>query len=158
MLPLDFSGSTSGKEPTCHCRGCVTWVWSLCREDPLEKGMATHSCSCLENPMDRGAWRATVCRVIAYSQTWLIWLSMLAVSCPPAIALTSQPTVPISQNLLPYSPPPLQIPYSRVPWSHRHTSYHSPMKWWQEKNWNGYHWISDKTPWENNLNKSILAI
>ena len=27
----------------------------------LEKGMATHSC--LENPMDRGAWRATVYRV-----------------------------------------------------------------------------------------------
>ena len=28
----------------------------LGREDPLEKGRATH---CLENPMDRGAWRAT---------------------------------------------------------------------------------------------------
>ena len=27
----------------------------------LEKGMATHSSySCLENPMDRGTWRATV--------------------------------------------------------------------------------------------------
>ena len=29
---------------------------------------------CLENPMDRGAWRATVPRV-APSQTWLKWLS-----------------------------------------------------------------------------------
>ena len=30
-------------------------------EDPLEKEMATHSSiSGLENPMDRGAWRATV--------------------------------------------------------------------------------------------------
>ena len=29
----------------------------------LEKGMATHSCSCLEYPMDRGAWWATVHRV-----------------------------------------------------------------------------------------------
>ena len=29
--------------------------------DPLEKEMATHSSiSCLENPMDRGAWQATV--------------------------------------------------------------------------------------------------
>ena len=38
-----------------------TWVQSLDREDPLEKEMATHSkYSCLENPMDRGAWRATV--------------------------------------------------------------------------------------------------
>ena len=31
--------------------------------------------SCLENPMDRGAWRATVCRV-AKSQTRLKQLSM----------------------------------------------------------------------------------
>ena len=31
--------------------------------------------SCLENPMDRGAWWATVHRV-AKSQTWLKWLSM----------------------------------------------------------------------------------
>ena len=36
-----------------------TWVQPLSREDPLEEGMATHI-SCLENPMDRGAWRATV--------------------------------------------------------------------------------------------------
>ena len=39
-------------------------VRSLGREDPLEEGMATHSSnSCLENPMDRGAWQATVYRV-----------------------------------------------------------------------------------------------
>ena len=38
-------------------------VQSLDQEDPLEKGMATHSNSCLENSMDRGAWRATVHRV-----------------------------------------------------------------------------------------------
>ena len=38
-----------------------TWVRSLGREDPLEKKMATHaSILALENPMDRGAWRATV--------------------------------------------------------------------------------------------------
>ena len=39
-----------------------TWVQSLGQEDPLEKGMATHSSiySCLGNPMDRGAWQATV--------------------------------------------------------------------------------------------------
>ena len=38
-----------------------TWVQSLGWEDPLEKGMATHSSySCLENSMDRGAWWATV--------------------------------------------------------------------------------------------------
>ena len=38
-----------------------TWVRTLGREDALEKGMATHS-SILswENPMDGGAWWATV--------------------------------------------------------------------------------------------------
>ena len=35
-------------------------VRSLGREDPLEEGMATHSSSCLGNPMDRGAWWAAV--------------------------------------------------------------------------------------------------
>ena len=42
-------------------------VGSLGGEDPLEEGM----CSCLENPMDRGAWGATVYRV---SKSWM-WLS-----------------------------------------------------------------------------------
>ena len=32
-----------------------TWIRSLGREDSLEKEMATQY-SCLENPMDRGAW------------------------------------------------------------------------------------------------------
>ena len=33
-----------------------TLVQSLGQEDPLEKEVATHSSSCLENPMDGGAW------------------------------------------------------------------------------------------------------
>ena len=38
-----------------------TQVRSLGWEDPLEKGMTTHSSIlALENPMDRGAWEATV--------------------------------------------------------------------------------------------------
>ena len=36
-----------------------TWVQSLGQGDPLEKGMETHS-RILENPMDKGAWQATV--------------------------------------------------------------------------------------------------
>ena len=37
-----------------------THVRSLGWEDPLEKGMANPlQYPCLENPMDRGAWRAT---------------------------------------------------------------------------------------------------
>ena len=46
-----------------------TWLQSLGQEDPLEKGMATHS-SILENPMDRGTWQATV-HGITKSQTQL---------------------------------------------------------------------------------------
>ena len=35
-----------------------TRVQPLGGEDPLEEGMATHiQYPCLENPMDRGAWR-----------------------------------------------------------------------------------------------------
>ena len=41
-----------------------TWVQSLGPEDPLEKGMAAHSSILAwripKNPMDRGAWWATV--------------------------------------------------------------------------------------------------
>ena len=48
-----------------------TRVRSLGREDPLEKEMATHSSnSCLENPMDGGAWWATV-HGVTKSQTQL---------------------------------------------------------------------------------------
>ena len=47
-------------------------VGSLCQEDPLEEGMATHSSILAwENPMDRGAWWVTV-HEVAKSQTQLI--------------------------------------------------------------------------------------
>ena len=50
-------------------------VQSMGREDPLEKGVATHSSILAWRiPMDRGAWPATVHRV-AKSQTRLKWLS-----------------------------------------------------------------------------------
>ena len=38
-----------------------SWIRSLGWEDPLEEGMATHSSILAwRNPMDRGAWQATV--------------------------------------------------------------------------------------------------
>ena len=39
-----------------------TWLQSLSQEDPLKKGMVTYPLqySCLENSIDRGAWRAIV--------------------------------------------------------------------------------------------------
>ena len=43
------------------------WVQSLGWEDPLEEPLQY---PCLENPMDRGAWRATV-HGVAESQTRL---------------------------------------------------------------------------------------
>ena len=44
-------------------------AWSLGREDPLIEGHGNPlQYSCLENPMDSGAWQATVCGV-AKSQT-----------------------------------------------------------------------------------------
>ena len=45
-----------------------TWVRSPGQKDPPEKGMAIHSSILAENPMDRGAWRATVLG-IAVSRT-----------------------------------------------------------------------------------------
>ena len=36
-----------------------TQVGSLGWEDPLEEETKTHQHSCLENPIDRGTWRAT---------------------------------------------------------------------------------------------------
>ena len=38
------------------------WFTSLGREDPLKDGMQPLQYSCLENPMDSGAWQAA-CRV-----------------------------------------------------------------------------------------------
>ena len=37
-LCMGFPAGSEGKESACK-----TWVWSLGWEDPLEKGMATHS-------------------------------------------------------------------------------------------------------------------
>ena len=49
----DFSGDSGGKESTCNA-GHLGW------EDPLEKGMATHSSILAWRiPIDRGAWWAT---------------------------------------------------------------------------------------------------
>ena len=64
MLHLTgFPGGADRKEPACQ-ESQEMWVRSLSQEDPLEKGKATHS---LENPLDRGAWQATVHR---FTKSW----------------------------------------------------------------------------------------
>ena len=59
MVLRGFSGASDSKESACSTRDLVR---SLGWEDPLEKGMKGYPLqySCLENPMDRGAWQATV--------------------------------------------------------------------------------------------------
>ena len=74
LLPHDlYPGlSASRRPPTLYCLRIEVHlggkVRSLLQEDPLEKEMVTLQYSCLENPMDRGAWWATVGGV-AKSQT-----------------------------------------------------------------------------------------
>ena len=72
---LGFPGGTSGKKPACQCRRYKrgrfeAWVGNIPREgngNPLQY-------SCLENPMDGGAWWATV-HGVTQSWTRLKWLS-----------------------------------------------------------------------------------
>ena len=75
-----------------------TRVWSLGQEDPLGKGMATHSCSCLENSMDKGPWRATVHGVAELDMTEQLSIQHTGPSLEPIFILS-----PIS-GLLPLSP------------------------------------------------------
>ena len=68
---MSFSGGTNGKEPACQRRrhkrlGFDPWAGMSPGEgngNPLQH-------SCLENAMDRGAWRVTV-HGVAKSQTRL---------------------------------------------------------------------------------------
>ena len=75
LVFLGFPGGASSKDPTCECRRQEMLVQSLGWEDLLEKGMAySLQCSCLENPVDRGAWWATA-HTAGKSRTRLKWLS-----------------------------------------------------------------------------------
>ena len=57
-LPPQLNGGSVVKNPPAVQE---MWVQSLGWEDPLEKGMANPlHYSHLGNPLDRGAWRATV--------------------------------------------------------------------------------------------------
>ena len=65
---MGFPGGSDGKESTCNAKdlGSVPGLGGSPgggHSNPLQ-------CSCLENPMDRGAWQATV-NGVANSQTRL---------------------------------------------------------------------------------------
>ena len=58
LLSNGFLGGASGKEPACQCRGHKRlrfnrWVRREGHSNPFQY-------SCLENPMDRGAWWTTI--------------------------------------------------------------------------------------------------
>ena len=61
LCELWLPGGASGQEAACQCRRPERQVPSLGQEDPLH-GNPFHY-SCLENFIDREAWRTTVHRV-----------------------------------------------------------------------------------------------
>ena len=63
----EFSGASVGREPACQAGDAGS--------SPGEGNGSPLQYPCLENPMDRGAWRATV-QGVAKSQTRLKRLSM----------------------------------------------------------------------------------
>ena len=66
---LGFAGGSDGKNLPAAWE---TWVWSLgFRRSSREGNHNPLQYSCPENPMDRGAWRATVHRVAKSSHNWV---------------------------------------------------------------------------------------
>ena len=66
--------SLSMQYPAPGSRHTLICGWYYYIQILQEKEMATYSSSCLENPMDRGAWRATA-HGVAKGQTQLRQLS-----------------------------------------------------------------------------------
>ena len=84
---VGFPGSASGKEPTCQCRRHK-------RDMGLILGLGRYpgggygnplQWSCLESPMDRGVWWATVHRVAELDTT-----EATLHACTPCMVPTSQ--------------------------------------------------------------------
>ena len=62
-------GGASGKEPACQCRRCKRhWFDPCVGKIPWRR--AWQPTPCLENPLDRGAWQATVHRVARVRHDW----------------------------------------------------------------------------------------
>ena len=81
---LGFPGGASDREPACQCRrhkrcGFEPWV----REIPWRRARQPSPVFFLENPMERGAWWATVSRV---TKNWT-WLKQLLVCKPLNVGL-----------------------------------------------------------------------
>ena len=74
-----------------QCRRCRRQIQSLGGEDPLEKEKATHSqYSCPENPMNRGAWWATVYEVAKRWRRLSGWHITVALQCHVCFCCTEK--------------------------------------------------------------------
>ena len=75
VSPTVFPGGTSAKEPACSARDERVVALIPGSRRSLGRGHGNSlQYFCLENPMDRGAWWATV-HMVAKGQTCLWWLS-----------------------------------------------------------------------------------
>ena len=81
---MGFPGGSDSKDSACNA-GDLGSIPGLGRS-PGEGHGNSFKYSCLENPMDRGAWQATVSRV-AQSQIKLKQLSMYASLVDPSLNL-----------------------------------------------------------------------
>ena len=68
--PLGFPGGSAVKESACNAGDTGDAGLIPGWEDPLRKKWLPNQVSCLENPMDRGAWWATI-HGVTQSQTRL---------------------------------------------------------------------------------------
>ena len=64
---MGFPGGSTVKTPPAMQEAQETWVRSLGWEDPGNGNPLLYSCP--ENPMDRGAWRATVHGIVELNTT-----------------------------------------------------------------------------------------
>ena len=76
VVNMGFPDVIGSKEPACQCRRLKTCRFSpWVEKTPWRRAWKPSPVFCLENPLDRGAWWATVYGV-SKSQTWLKWLNM----------------------------------------------------------------------------------
>ena len=114
-VSLGFSAGSVGKEYSYNSGdwGSILWLG----RSPGEENGNPLQYSCLEDSMDRGAWRAIIHRVIK-SQTWLKWLGMhtllltsLFSSFFPPPPVSSYSYLSLSSFLLPLSSSPLSLSF-----------------------------------------------
>ena len=80
--------------------------------------------SCLENPMDRGAWKASAHRV-TQSRTWLKWLGDALLNTPAQNWLSPLTRACREMNYLTFSQPPITFPNA---WDHSSSLYHKYLR------------------------------